>query len=433
MTRRMSGRIHARFWWWLPVLGLPLLAIVWFATRPLSPTTVTLPDGRKLSLQAVTFGVQHRVVASPLFWQQVLGRWLPAAWAKRLGIQVLSHQSGRPALMVWISRRDIPASPPPINEASVVDDQGHEISPVYRKVEAFPGRHQAVIGWEFVNFPRRAREVRVRLYTGDNDGRARQAAEFVVRNPARRRYPVWQPSPPPHKQTRGELEFALLELYSPGPAGAKTNRNFVFEPLNTALFRVSKAGRVTADWRVHTLELADATGNDLLMQPAACSSVGEYVVADFRSVFWPSEPAWKLTAEFFRVADFHTNELILVPGLKVPAPGARVFMNAEYQVQGVALRVIQLQWEELRGIGYAWLPRWNAEVIAMLDSGAPGMHFDLTGVTDQRGRELHHDLNYQAPNGRKHFRLEIPAESTTLDLLFAVQRTQFVEFLVRPK
>jgi hypothetical protein len=68
----------------------------------------------------------------------------------------------------------------------------------------------------------------------------------------------------------------------------------------------------------------------------------------------------------------------------------------------------------------------------VLDQAGPGLHLGLIEAKDQRGRELRSRWAYQAPNGQQYFQLEIPEGSTALDLRFAVQRTQRVEFLVRP-
>jgi hypothetical protein len=415
------------------LVGACLLAAVWIVTQPVGPQAFALPDGRVLTIKGATFGLRHCYIHGQL-WQRVLGRCLPEKWAKRLGAQILTQYSDRPTLMVWLQRREVSAPVPPIAEASLLDDQGHEIAPLYRKLEAAPQPFLTILGWEFEHFPRRARNLRVRFYSRDNDARLRQVAEFVLSNPARRSYPQWQTAPLPITRTQDDLDFTLLDLKTGPPVlpAAKTNRNAVFEPVVTAAFRVAKAGQVLTDWCVSALDFSDATGNHFVVKPPACASSGDQFLVTARATFWPSESAWKLNAEFFRRANFTADELFMLPNVQVPAPGQQTVINQAFAIQGFVLRVVHLGSDAQPDRSRPWLPQWNADLAAEFETGTASARLALVNAQDQLQRDLRHEWSYQTPNGQQHFRLEVPANATSLDLRFAVQQTRWLEYLVPP-
>jgi RNA polymerase sigma factor (sigma-70 family) len=160
-------------------------------------------------------------------------------------------------------------------------------------------------------FPRRGKEVRLRLMDGD-----RFLAEFKIPNPDPGPHPQWKAEPLPARAATGDLEVILAEF-----------RADQTKSQTECVFNFREKNQPTTAWRVVALDLADATGNHWhAIQSAGkdlyrTNETDGAVRSEFYGALWPGESAWKLRTELQRVADFREHELLRIT--KVPIPDGR--------------------------------------------------------------------------------------------------------------
>ena len=171
-------------------------------------------------------------------------------------------------------------------------------------------------------------------------------------------------------------------------------------------------------------ERADHTGASL------CRQVG-LSVTGFASAIWPDERGWKLKVEFSRTDHFAVQETWTLRGLPVGPSDLAVLSNPLLDAQGVILTNL-----ELRALPPMQIrPERNSPNREVKLGFTPprGLRIDLHKVIDSRGRELTCVGGLQLPDSTYSARFHAYPDSGSVDLIFAVHRSHFVEFLVRPE
>jgi len=133
-------------------------------------------------------------------------------------------------------------------------------------------------------FPRRGRELRLRLMNGDQP-----LGEFTIANPCPGPYPHWTPAPIPSVVTSANLEITL-ERFTADATKCRTRLEF----------RIRENGLGSVAWLPTSFEILDATGNHWrppIGSPPIATSDG-HLNGDFLGALWPEEDAWKLRLDF---------------------------------------------------------------------------------------------------------------------------------------
>lgn len=269
-NRRMTRRL------WLGVLLLLLVVLcgtLWFRRPPVQ--TCRLPDGTVLSLDAVTYGTQHRAPLPPnLWWRQML----PFLNHRR----PISLRTTKPTLVLWLSghqwRANKPIWEPMISSCcgpslyhiDASDELGHHV----RLDNGLEKTWQA-IGYdgylvELTTFPRRGKTITV-TFPGNPDEHkalvAQPSGRITVPNPTPGPFPRWNPVRLPLTQQSGNLAVTLTSLTRPknmpnipAPGGGF----YVFFPTENrellASFQVTQHGKPTRDWVPVNVDVTDAAG-----------------------------------------------------------------------------------------------------------------------------------------------------------------------------
>jgi hypothetical protein len=347
--------------------------------------------------------------------------------------------------------------------------------------------NEFVRGYALPAFPRRGRTVTLRIsgynpfwkwvpLAGRRHGRRAYSgpgkwvpnwvpvAEFTVPNPDPGPHPVWRPEPLPITKRSGDLDFTLSRLVAeadpPSVAPSFSMPEVVFQVYphswTRADFRISRKGKPAPEWEAVGMTLSDASGN--VMTPALpvyYPQAGEAHFA-FPSGLPPDEAAWKVRAEFVPTAGFAPADLWTVRGVAAPkgwnaAPssasatrhGARLDLTLRVrrlpvggslvvepqvapEVDGLRVGLVRASddreqmWTPVtRAAGMAFLPAHREVDQHQLDVITPNAH-------------LSDSTSWRPPEPGRAYELRVPADVRTLALTFAVVKSRFVEFMVRP-
>ena len=422
-----------------PILGrLLLLAAVvailagaaHFLRTP-RPQTIVLPDGAELTLEAVTYGKEHRYWGgSP--WQGLLAPFQSMLPPRFRALGFLNYSTTNDSLCFWLRER-LPFPTNTYRSFYVVDEQGRNIERGSWNLASWSPGTNIVRGHGFNAFPRRGKKILLREYEWDNQRGGRQLiAEFTVPNPARGPFPVWQPRPLPLTATNGDLEFTLTRLqngvtFHYPEKGWATN---AFESAVLASFRVARLGQSLTNWQPVGIEASDATGNRV-SQTTWNEQIedGEETMI-CQPGLWPGEPAWLMRVEFSRRSGFTPEELWTVRGLPAtnllpsgtqPAPTSAL---AQTNLFGSRLEVFPLR-DGRSGLG-------GMELEIHVTPLPPGWRLALVKIMDEQGRELTSGGTCWGA-GQCKFSLRDLTNSLALDVTVALHQSRFVEYLAHPE
>jgi len=418
--------------------------LLWFAHN--SPRRAwPLPDGSVLSLGQVTFGTNH------LFrygnrWQDFLYPIVPRSWRNKFHFKVATLTSERSdSVVVWLQRSTKMvekqfAGPQPFRLA-VLDEHGLESSPLDGSGSISiltPGRD--IIGLELHDYPHQTRHIGIRIYSQD-PFRA-LIGEFTFRNDTKKDYTVWHPEPLPASRRANDFEVTLLklesgtdrELPSPqeatAPTAALSRAEFVFQEKNLP----------SQNWSVTRIFATSAAGER--RGSLAGHWWGGIHIVDFQDPLWLDEPAWKLRVGVSRSTNYPPGQIWKIMGVPVPRTrqlvGGGAITNmyqAELEFLGLSAPGAALPSRHVAVDG-----RWNAHVRTPYP--VDELRLSLIEVRDQLGHvgQLRGVRSVMSDGGRGitpremlyGFGFDLPEAAETLDLIFSVSQSLYVEFQARP-
>jgi hypothetical protein len=422
----LSGRRFVA--WLLPLLVLLLIAVgVMVALRQTSSRTLRLPDGREFTLKSVTYGTNH-VYRSGTPLARMLAPLLSAKLKQRFGVTEVYQQTPVACLIVWggwtgfKSTTNYPATP-----AVLVDHTGKQTewtAPLFIPSTKLSERD---FGWKFLNYPRREKVLRFRIFQHPVNAAPEFGGEFLLSNPSSVNYPQWNPPAAPQTVTNGGWECTLLHF---APADLKIQRTAGWGEVEqgySALFKVRQDKTNALQWSPEFVEILDATGNHLTPAYRATESIAEFKQLRFSSPLWPAEDAWKMKFGFVRLSNFQPQEVISFTNIPAHTASHQVQISTNVSVQEAYISEISLK------PYYFLLPirggiRPNAQLSLKAAGPALGWHFSLLGLKNQDGRPLafergtHVGMEWQFP-------FKMLAGTKTLSFQLAAQRIQNVEFL----
>lgn len=304
---------------------------------------------------------------------------------------------------------------------------------------------EVVYGWQLRAFPRRSKMLGLRFLSQANN-RWEVAAEFRIPNPAYGNYSQWTPESMPITKEDGDLVVMLQEFQSGAPfriEGYGDEHRPETTPRQTrAVFDLRQGGQATTNWTIQKITIADATGNR--WSPFLEYGLGSVTngVLEFAGALWPGENAWKLDVEFVRTSVFAADELWESPPIPIPMVGVVTNLNASFQHDGATVDLVGLAApqadhpEPFKWIAKYWGDRDKTEIISLAVRISPALdkrRLKLLRAVDQNGREAglveHRNEDY----AEQAFLLKPDDEATALKLIFALQRSRFVQFQVRPQ
>ncbi|HTX20636.1 MAG TPA: hypothetical protein VMD27_02080 [Candidatus Aquilonibacter sp.] len=402
------------------VVGIIIVGIAaaafWWLRRP---QVITLNDGTKLTLLAVTYG-RH----------QVLPRNVKTASARNQRAPVFNTPNN--TLVVWI-RQEHPANHWPNYQLYLYDKAGTACVGNSGQWNNYGGGTNEIVAIQFNAFPRRQGKfiVRVQEYI-QNEGQVLNEKHFVISNPAHNgSFPDWTAESLPVTKTDGDFSVTLAKLNFGVDANFNRDQDNPDDAINKgveAVFQVQQNGTNAVNWQPAQIETSDATGNH---QSAGCSSHwdGDNLVADYQWGLWPGEP-WKLRVEFSKQSGFTSDELLTVTNIPFRPGNRNDFWNwsrsrtntpfAEATVNGVLVKIYPAQ-------QFADEMQPSAVLLVRADSLPEGMQLTLLKLTDSQGNDIDHWGWSTDAYGMRDIE-----GVTNLTVTIAVHQDHFFEFTAKP-
>jgi hypothetical protein len=201
---------------------------------------------------------------------------------------------------------------------------------------------------------------------------------------------------------------------------------------------VSKRG-TNESWAPQRIEMSDATGN---RWPGSLTGTSGYIQA----TFWPDEDALRLRVEFKRASGFPAADLITFSNLPVPAPNATNGTTLTNVVHGIPIRVrnfltgpVAAQPNFINWGAPSTPYRVEVELPAAFNDAdpsyadsPPGMAVDPLEATTDTGEKLELQGRLDGNQFRRRILSSVPPGAKTINITLAVQKTQTVDFFVKP-
>ena len=426
------------------VLPLILLAAVIIRSNR-QHRQIKLPDGSTLRIDQVVYATAYRYnhyQGTP--FHRILENLIPPQWQIRLGFRsargggFIFGATGITNLFLMTSQRGVGATNAiTLERLQAVDQDGSTFEAVSDAITA--REPNAVIqGWKFKAFPRRTRQVRCRFIYKDGEGNYRSAGEVELSNPAPGPHPVWTPDSLPVTRRDSDVSATLTDFVAGSTRDPKESSYWAGRALTRATFRLEQAGHPHPSWKVQSVIISDATGNTWkpsLEEDSPDLRASGDLGAEFIGALWPSEPAWKLRVEFSRTNDFEADELWASPNIPVPAANSVLNLNSRYEVSGIQLNVVAIG-----GVGAEFADPFGSVAfggavnLAMrAEASQQGKRVTLVKVVDDAGRPVPFSEPYPWHEADRCFALQVPQPAKTLLFTFAIHRSKFMDFVVKPR
>ncbi len=447
-------RIRVLFVLFLLLAAIAVISVILFFKPAQTIQSWRLPDGSEISLAKVTYGHKHQLRYDNR-WQDFLYPLFPAKVQSKFGSRVAMHTSSTSnAIVIWFWSRKMPGALPtmgastlPNYQLATMDENGLESGMLYGPNcnYSLSKNGDTLSGWELEEFPRRSKQIGIRLYTGGSTGNYTLVAEFKIPNQTRVDQPDWPAEQLPATRKTNDLEISLLKLET-GLTGRDVGIGTVgrdTKVFTRGEFTMREHGQATEDWSVNQIE---STASSSEIHPKGNGVLSIWLnhtnVFSFTGALWPEEPAWKLKVKLSRTAHFPPQELWTIKGVLVPAPGQVSEVPSHTNIYG----------EEIEFLGVsspnAQLPQdWtkmrpDSNLHARTPFPLSNAHLTLVEVRDDQGRKLEAGgIAIRSSTGGRGatlrqtdygFAVKIPDWAKTLDVTFAFSQSRSVEFLAKP-
>ena len=408
------------------ILGV-VAAGIWWERRP---QVIVLSGGIKLTLLGTTYGKHH--VAPKV---KVGG-----ARARGGGARM---DSTNDTLVVWIEAEH-KANQYPNFELLVSDQAATACVTAWARNQSQVKSGVELMGFMLDAFPRRDRRMLLRVMSYGPRGQNISKEQFVVANPGSRSFAQWTPDPLPNTQSDGDLDVTLTKLVAGAPSPYNRNNGTPKnDPANLCAkinFDAVQNGHPATNWNPIRVDLTDATGNHLdtwINGNYQDGQIAEYIM---QSALWPDEPAWKMRLEMSRSSGFSDNELWTVTDVPIKAGSQQDVWNgwnnsdksrpafAEATVNGIHLKLfpaIQYQDQGQGGQNVSYT------IKADPDPEAAGLRLTVLKADDDQGHVLQ-NRGASWGGGNYQYQYSGVRNLKTLNLTFALHKSRFVEFTVKP-
>ena len=415
----------------LVLLAVAVLLLIGSALllRTHRPQTVLLPDGAELTLEAVTYGKEHRHWSGSA-WQRLLGPLVSMLPPGFRGSGLLTYSSTNDTICFWLRERT-PFATNAHRSFYVVDEHSRNALGSSWSTTSSSSPTNLVRGYAFHSFPRRGGKILLHEYEWDQNWNQRsRLAEFTTPNPARGPFPVWQPRPLPLTSTNGDLEFTLTQFKNGVSArhANPTRATNAHDAAVLASFRVAQRGQPLTNWQPVGIEARDATGNQAGNTSWSQSTKDGEETMTYQSGLWPGEPAWRLRVEFSRRSGYTPGELWTVRGIQATG----ILVSNFWPTNALARTNLCNSRLEIFPLRYGPTGQEGIELKVNVTPLPPDLRLTLVKVTDEQGRELNSGgISYGG--GEYKFHLTLLSNSMALDVTVALHQSRFVEYLAQPE
>ena len=434
------------------VVALAIAIAVWTSVRSDVGLVQKLPNGSTLLLEKVevvstSYQYRYSELPKPL---RIFGSILPDFVRRRYGSGSGSIGVGSDGntnlIAVTIlrgSQRQRDLTP---GRLRVIDNEGNTFDACWGASTL--GMQDATVNvWQIRAFPRRSQKLWLEFLAMDTTGNWVGIGKFEVPNPLFARAPQWTPESLPITRRDGDLSATLAEFVSGEPMTRRSGRDPLTAPRKTRVrLTFAENGVSSENWRVQKLTISDPTGNDWFPYLDFVKKDFNWAAngaVEFLGALWPGEQACKLRTELVRIAG-HSPEEIWEASVPLPAPGTVANLTNRWEREGIAIKLVALASPATDHAGdFKWVAKWwgddQDKVYALAVKVEPklthhrflaigeGAAADGDVVIVQHGSQ---DSSKQAV----FFKLApaIAADSPSVRLKFALQRSRFVEFVARP-
>ena len=365
------------------IIGLAGAAFWWLRR----PQILTLSDGTKLTLLGVDYGKHHKFPAVKTTGARTGGGGGPINTTNdTLVVWILSEHKANQWPNYQVLAYDKAAT-------ACVGNWGGGNS---RQVK--PGME--IMGIQLDAFPRRDRNIYLRIMNYGQRGQQIAKGQFVISNPARGSFAKWTPEALPDTQSDDDLNVTLTKLNydARGFNGGNAPAN---DPRNKAVFvafHTEQKGVVVTNWQPIRIETSDATGNHAFNNSwsSGRDENGDATMT-YQWGLWPDEPAWKLHVEFSKQSGFGNDEVWTVQDVPVKPGSQQDMWNnggqnsranpafAETNLNGLHLKLFPV-------IQFTDQNQGNNEKPGgfriQSDQPLDGMQMTLVKATDENGRDV---------------------------------------------
>lgn len=406
---------------------------------------LALPDGSSVIVSTVTFGTNH-IYGTAL--SRVIVKLPPVAQnlAKKLLGRNFSPPrttvTPQPSLVLWLVTTTNNSTQANAGYYSVfLSDASGFISGPQSSYNVPAGAASSPMALTFAAWPRRDKQIQAEFFYHDPDGGVRHAGRIAFSNPTAGQYPQWQPLPLPARSENGDIA-AVLEEFCTGFDDQTTVKstswgtNIVtrgtnrIDGHNHSLMRLRFVSpRAEEEWQVVGVETSDATGNSIDNQS---SSWSDHWAFSYTPALWPGENAWKLRVEAKRKAGFLPEERIVFKDIPLGDVGETNRISWTTNAAGLILTLDEVCHRAPAREG-DWSSR-DLSSIKLRHSALPeGTRLDLVEVIYSTGKTNTNTGWSSDGHSRTYWYRFFPAGAKTADLVLAVQRSRYFEFMVEPK
>jgi hypothetical protein len=304
-------------------------------------------------------------------------------------------------------------------------------------------------GWQnpaplyFTAFPRRAPTIAAHVFYNDSTGGVRRCGSLTLANPVYGSFPQWQPEPLPATRRTGDVEVTL-EKFSTGhdnrlsQIGLTGGRNVIEFGTNRmdrnenfCLIRTKSLADTNHVWRMVSAELSDATGNKLRSTGTTWGGEEQPYFA-FEPGLWLDEKAWKLRCEIKRFKGFAPDEILVFKS--APLGELEVTNRIGWTTNFAGLAVtFDYAFRRAPNTNSSWSGDQISNTYFTVRGLTEDMHFDLIAARTDTGADLFVASSSSSDSRRDYAFRQIPLDARTADFTFAIHRSRWVEFLVKPE
>jgi hypothetical protein len=223
--------------------------------------------------------------------------------------------------------------------------------------------------------------------------------------------------------------------YAPAPGGGTllsfgTNR--VDGGNSTVcLIRLHALTHTNEVWRVSGAEVSDATGN---RTEATTLGWGNYEEGYFTFApgLWPSELAWALRCEVTRTEGFAPGEIFTFRDVPLGSLDTTNRVGWMTNLAGVTVTLDHII-RRAPNTNNSWSSSDVSHVKFTTAGVGNGIHLDLLSTRTDRGTNVDPGSWSSSGGERTYDFRTLPAKAKTADFTFAVQRSHWVEFTLKPE
>lgn len=452
--------------------GLLLGTAVVVLQPPTTPgSSFPLPDGSRAAIKAYFFasGSSQYVVRTMEPWRRSLLRVLPdrfAHYVESMGGSTVYGGGDHENLTVFVGRLWKTGGGPTAPIRLVVEDEEGHASELSERGGHY-NANESDVTWVADAFPRRHDQLVLRVLARDSSHAWIDVARIGLSGLTVSKAPNWHSAPLPLSTNVDELNVRMTAFESrivaqtPGTSRGAISTGVPESPGTRLEFVLSENGAPTADWRIASVELSDATGNQLLASqpqplPDGLDSVPGISTHLLYGALWDGE-SWRIRLELVRTGNAPSVRAGTLANVPVPGPTEILARDSGIQVHGQWKQVTALAEDrtelwiggtqfQLKAIGgtnlgtstgsemldpWSWL-RTPGHIKAVIEvmNPVPERRTQLVKITDDQGRILPLDGYRTGPLYPLEFKA--PPDATRLNFHFTVQEPRFVEFLARP-